>query len=233
MDDLYPVGYGTQLVTLDRLFAIHGPHMHPTFRTNLRAYLASKRGFMGIGGGYRTWQPDKPGFAPSIKTTFHGLQQFASGIEGYCAVDLVVRNATRVHRSPTWAEVADAPNFQLHAFIKTPNEEPWHMQPINIRGHSSWVAAGRPDPLPMPAPIPDPQPEPEDDDMRPVITYWQGEDPGYTISIAYDVTTASYYWASTRGDSVEALIAAGVAIDGRKSPLPQSFKDDATVKRVR
>lgn len=150
---LYPNGYATSLVTLDRMRQLHQPRMHPVYAVNLFAFIESAGGLLGIGGGYRPLgeQPDKPGFAPE-GMSFHQPQTFRSGIVGYCATDLVARNGLKAHRSPTFVEVALAPQFALHHFIAS---EPWHNQPINIRGHASWVAAGRPDPLALTPPKPE------------------------------------------------------------------------------
>lgn len=162
---LYPNGYGTQMITLERMRELHEPNMHPEFARRFFRYIESKGGLLGVGGGFRVTQPIREGFAPPGKS-FHENQTFASGIVGYCAVDLVVPVPGRVHRSPTWAKCADAPQFLLHTFV---TNEPWHIQPIEIRGWQTWVDAGRPDPI-NPNPIPDPEPE-EDDDMAKIAYY--------------------------------------------------------------
>jgi hypothetical protein len=176
---LYPDGYGRAEVTLEQMVAKHGAKMHPEYRRRLMAWLVSRGGRMGIGGGWRSTQPDKPGFAPDGKS-FHQDQRFASGFVGYAAVDLVVRNPGQVHRSPTWAECADAPEWGLHTFIKSP-PEPWHMQCIEMRGWQSWVDAGRRDPghFPLPGePVPPPPPKPTGDvdmlaiDHKPGTPLW-------------------------------------------------------------
>jgi hypothetical protein len=126
------------------LRARHEPRMHPEYARRLFAWIESKGGVIGIGGGWRATgsQPDKPGFAEEGKS-FHQDQRFASGFVGYAAVDLVAREPGKVHRAPRWAESTDAPLYGLHTFI---TNEPWHMQPIEIRGWQGWVNAGRPDP---------------------------------------------------------------------------------------
>lgn len=158
----YPVGYGTQRVTMEKLISIHGPKMHPAFRQRLFPWLASRGGFVGIGGGWRYSQPNKPGFAPEGRS-FHQNQLFKSGFLGYAAVDLVVVTGS-VHRAPRWSEVPngtepDVKAWGLHCFI---SGEPWHMQPYEIRGWGTWVNQGRPDPqlnYPIPHPgVPDPPP---------------------------------------------------------------------------
>ena len=159
MTALYPIGYATSLVPMSVLRSKHEPKMHPEFARRLFPWLESMGGQIGIGGGWRDTQPTKPGFAPD-GMSFHQSQTFASGIVGYAAVDLVARSGlVSNHRAPTWAESATAPRWGLHTFIKDP-PEPWHMQPVEMRGWSTWVNAGRPDPVagfPLPGqPVPPP-----------------------------------------------------------------------------
>lgn len=146
MTTLYPVGYGTQLVTMEDLRARHEPRMHPEFARRLFAWLESQDGLIGIGGGFRKTQPIRPGFAPPGKS-FHEAQDFASGLSAYAAVDLVARRPGRTHRAPTWDECETGPEYGVHTFIKSP-PEPWHMQCVEMRGWSTWVNDGRPDPDP-------------------------------------------------------------------------------------
>ena len=179
MDEvLYPVGYRTEMVTLDELKRRFTPHMHPEAARRGFAFIESKGGLIGIGSGYRPpgVQPNKPGFAPPGKS-FHEGQDFPSG-HYYCAWDMVAVNETGGnHRSPRWAEVprqgTDAAfDFGVHMNVGT---ESWHMQPIELDGWDSWVRAGRPDlghftfrddqtqPEPQPEPVPtppEPQPQP-------------------------------------------------------------------------
>jgi hypothetical protein len=152
---LYPIGYATSMVTMSQLKARHMNHMHPAFAERLFPWIESQGGAIGIGGGYRDVQPVKPGFAPPGKS-FHQGQTFASGLIAYCAVDLVHVNPGKVHRAPTWAEVpaqgsAWAAAVKVHCNVSA---ESWHMQPIEIDGYDSWVAAGRPDPKMAPKPVP-------------------------------------------------------------------------------
>ena len=152
---MYPDGYGTAMVTLDALRAKHEPYMHPEYSRRLWNWIVAQQGDIGIGGGYRSTgtQPDQPGFAPEGKS-FHQAQTFASGINAYCAVDLVHVNPGTVHRSPTWHEVpaqgsSTATTWGVHCNVGTPGSsgsEPWHMQPIEIDGYDSWSNAGRKDP---------------------------------------------------------------------------------------
>jgi len=156
---MHPNGYNTTMITLSRMRDLHEPKMHPEFSRRFFAYMEHK-GF-GVGGGFRTTQPVKPGFAEPGKS-FHEAQTFASGLSAYCAVDLVVAVPGGKHRAPTWAECADAPDFGLHTFVKN---EPWHIQPFEIRGWQTWVNAGRPDPQPFTLPN-----DPGETDM-PLVAY--------------------------------------------------------------
>ena len=61
---LYPEAYGTKMTTLDGMIAKHGGKMHPEFRRRFFGYIESKNGLLGVGGGFRTTQPSKPGLAP-------------------------------------------------------------------------------------------------------------------------------------------------------------------------
>lgn len=154
-ETLYPFGYGTGLCTMAQLEARYGPKApippHPEYWRRLKAWLISKEGKVGIGGAFRFTQPDKPGFAPPGKS-FHEKQRFASGFEGYSAVDLVVRNGSNRHRAPYWSEVPrqgsgslDIVAYGVHCNV---NGEPWHMQCFEMDGYDGWVNRGRPDPTP-------------------------------------------------------------------------------------
>jgi len=156
------------MVTLNTLRTVHEPKMHPEYARRLFPYLEHRGGLLGIGGGWRSTQPTKPGFAPDGKS-FHQSQTFASGFVGYCAVDLVAVNLPGVHRAPTWDENAGAPEWGLHTFIRSPLPEPWHMQPIEMRGWQTWVNNGRQDPI-AGFPLPD-DPEPEDEVSKPITVH--------------------------------------------------------------
>jgi hypothetical protein len=139
---LYPIGYGSQLVTMEELRAKHEPNMHPEFARRLFAWIKSRNGEIGIGGGFRTTQPNKPGFAPDGRS-FHQLQEFSGGRKAYAAVDLVARSEG-VHRAPRWHEVpaqdsAEAALWGVHCNVgNAPTGEPWHMQPIELDGWGRW-----------------------------------------------------------------------------------------------
>lgn len=152
-ETLYPVGYGTEKVTMAHLEHMFGPAApipaHPAYWRRVKAWIASKNGAIGIGGAYRWTQPVKPGFAPPGKS-FHEKQTYASGFRGYAAIDLVHVNGNGKHRAPTWAEVPkqgsghpDIQKFGVHCNV---SGEPWHIQCIEMDGYNSWVNRGRPDP---------------------------------------------------------------------------------------
>lgn len=148
---LYPISYGTRMVTFDVLRNTFAPHMHPEAARRAFNFILSQGGKFGIGSGYRApgAQPaNKPGFAPPGKS-FHEGQKFPSGLY-YVALDMVVANPGHVHRAPVWAEVpakrtAAALAYGVHFNVPT---EPWHMQPIEIDGYASWVSGGRQDLVP-------------------------------------------------------------------------------------
>ena len=150
MSTRYPTGYGSRLVDLDTLLAMHHvDKMHPEYARRLRPWLIAKGGHIGIGGSWRPTgeQPNKPGFAPEGKS-FHQYQQFKSGLTKFCAVDLVARNGNERHRSPNWSEVpargsAESRAYGLHCNISS---EPWHLQPVEINGWNTWRLLGRRDP---------------------------------------------------------------------------------------
>jgi hypothetical protein len=75
-----------------------------------------------------------------------------------------------------------------------------------------------------------PEPEPEDDDMRPIVTTWEGEP--WPILISYDARSAHYVWCGFPGSSVEDAVAVGAVTDGRSTPWPAAWKDATFVLRV-
>ena len=162
MTILYPHGYSSTMLPLDDLFRRHHEtKMHPEFARRLRAWLISKEGRIGIGGSWRSTQPNKPGFAPDGRS-FHQSQTFSTGRVAFCAVDLVHVNPGKAHRSPTWDEVIrkgspEAKRWGLHCNVTRPSE-PWHIQPIEIDGWAGWANSGRKDfgaiTIPEPAPAP-------------------------------------------------------------------------------
>lgn len=179
METLYPVGYGTRLVTWDVLEATYKPYAHPAAWRVLSNFLKHQGGKFGIGGGRRLHgaQPNKPGFAPEGES-FHQDQPFPSG-KFYAAWDLVVVNPGYVHRSPRWDEVpaqgtAQAIAYGFHMNVGKPGEkgsESWHGMMVPLDGYRSWVNQGRydldynypilirpPRPQPLQPPTPSTQP---------------------------------------------------------------------------
>lgn len=165
---LYPVGYGTDLVEMDELRRRHEPRMHPEYARRLFAWIESRGGVMGIGGGWRP-TPSDTSQASRDGKSFHQTQRWSSGLEAYSAVDLVARNGDDVHRAPTWAEVPEQgtghPDIATYGVHCNVSGEPWHMQWTDERlggyvldGYDSWTNAGRPEPSPD-------YPLPEDNDM--------------------------------------------------------------------
>lgn len=150
-DTLYPIFYGTRLVTFDVLRNTFEPRMHPEAARRAFNFILYKEGFFGVGGGYRALgtQPDRPGFAQEGRS-FHQPQNFPSG-QFYTAWDTVVRNPGGVHRAPRWSEVPikgsqQAKDFGYHMNVGTPPRgEPWHGQPIELDGWWTWANAGRKD----------------------------------------------------------------------------------------
>ena len=149
MTVLYPSGYGTTRVPMAELERRHKPKMHPEMWRRLEAWLISEGGAIGIGGGWRSTATQLKNWLRAPRTfarpgnSFHETQTWSTGLEAYAAVDLVVgRGGTFRHRSPSWAETESAKLYGLHTFV---NNEPWHMQPRETRGVTSWKRDGRKD----------------------------------------------------------------------------------------
>ena len=150
-ETLYPIFYGTRLVTLDVLRNTFEPHMHPEQARRGFGFIMHQGGKFGIGSGSRPpgSQPDAPGFAKPGHSVHEG-QAFPSGTF-YTAWDLVVVNPGFVHRSPRWEEVPEqggqlAVDYGMHMNVGVPPRgEPWHSQPIELDSWWAWYNAGRPD----------------------------------------------------------------------------------------
>lgn len=188
-ETLYPIGYGTRLVTWDVLEATYKPHAHPAAWRVVSNFLKHQGGKFGIGGGRRLHgaQPNKPGFAPEGES-FHQDQPFPSGLF-YAAWDFVVVNPGYVHRAPRWDEVpaqgsANAIAYGFHMNVGTPGKkgsESWHGQMVPLDGYGRWVAQGRYDldynypilirpPRPQPPQPPVPPTQPKTKEIKVQIT---------------------------------------------------------------
>lgn len=147
-DILIPFGYGTTYKPLSEVKAWLLVHHHPEYVRRIVPWLESKNGEVGIGGGWRLTQPVKDGAAPE-GMSFHQDQRYNDGFVGACAVDLVATNTSGgIHKTVTWAQVlpqgsAAAKVWGVHCNVSS---EAWHMQPVEIDGYQSWIAAGRPAP---------------------------------------------------------------------------------------
>ena len=163
-DLLVPYSYGSQYVTLRQLEQIMLRDYHPEYVRRFIGWLHYKNGNVGAGGLSRTEQPTGPTFAASLLVSFHWAgQTYNDGVTAACAVDTVFRDgpdAGTAHDGIAWAEVpiqgsAAAVTWGLHANVGIPGKgESWHIQPIEIDGHGSWVTAGRAAPArnyPIPA----------------------------------------------------------------------------------
>lgn len=187
MADTFPNGYANRLVPLDELRERHEPKMHPEYARRIFACVAAADGLVGIGGGWRSTETQAANHAKAPNTfappgsSFHESHQFASGIEGYVAVDTVGRHA---RHDEAWSWMRDhAGQFGLCTFWNV-NGEPWHTQFSDLpKGARSWKAAGRPDPPTYALPGGGPAPAsptgygdlPTNDDKPVIATGWYGD----------------------------------------------------------
>lgn len=191
-----PCGYAERYKTLREVEADLLEHYHPEYVRRVLAWFHHKGGTIGPGGLWRAGgaQPDKPGFAPEGRS-FHQDQPYADGFVGACAIDLVAPDgpdANLSHDGVSWAMTIpqgseEAERWGLHCNVGfPPTGEPWHLQPIEIDGWSTWWHNGRPapqagypippehdpyrvevvEPAPPPAPAPEPPELPEEDMME-------------------------------------------------------------------
>lgn len=191
---MVPYKYGNVYVSLRTLEQIMVRSYNREYMRRFLGWLHYKNGYVGAGGLSRTEQPTGPTFAPSLYVSFHWAgQEYNDGTTGACAVDTLVQDGPDpgdAHDSIPWREVpiqgsAEAVKWGIHANVGSPTgvglNESWHIQPIEIDGHGSWVKAGRPAPVvgypipvehdpyaittPDPDPIPPIIPTPGDEDM--------------------------------------------------------------------
>lgn len=199
-----PYQYSNRYITLRELEQIMLRTYHPEYVRRFLAWLHYKNGNVGAGGLSRTEQPDKPGFAPSLAQTFHWAgQKYNDGVTAACAVDTVYKDGPDpgdAHDGIAWKEVPiqgspEARRWGIHANVGVPGAgESWHIQPIEIDGHASWVAAGRPAPR-RGYPIP------------------QEHDPYYTPQEA----TAVEFYPVTQFRAADTRSWPGVPLEARKS----------------
>jgi hypothetical protein len=152
-----PYQYSNRYITLRELEQIMLRSYHPEYVRRFIGWLHYKNGNVGAGGLSRTEQPTGPTFAPSLYVSFHWAgQRYNDGITAACAVDTVYKDgpdAGDAHDGIAWREVpiqgtAEAAKWGIHANVGVPGDgESWHLQPVEIDGHASWVAAGRPAPV--------------------------------------------------------------------------------------
>lgn len=246
MGNLYPVGYGTQMLTLDALKARFTPHMHPEAARRGFAFIESQKGLFGIGGGYRSpgLQPNAPGYAPPGHS-FHEGQPFPSGLY-YCAWDMVCASPGNNHRTPKWSEVPYqgsqmAIDFGWHmnvGAVGMNNSEPWHAQPIELDGWDAWDRAGRKDLqinypvkylLPKPPPKPPTPPVSQGDDMQVRLLILEDSDAQFLAQTDDEGQALIITWAGPGSPQVDRAVAAHRAEALRKG---HQFEQDADIAGV-
>lgn len=197
MANLYPLGYGKDLVTMSQLRARHENHMEPEFARRLFNWIEAQGGLIGIGGGRRLEQPTKPGFAPP-GMSFHQDQRYRDNTVWYSAVDLVARCPGAVHRAPTVAECPQQGSYGAKTWgVHINTYESWHMQAVELDGFQSWANAGRfrpkPD-YPIPGTIPPIPPNEEDAEVKAVVIKGDGAPSYWAWSPAGVVGIPSLDW---------------------------------------
>lgn len=166
---LYPIGYGTELVTLEELIAREmGNGMLPEAKRRHTALIVDRGGELGIGDGWRP-TPSNTSEASKKGQSFHQTQTFADGSKGWVAIDFVCRNPSGgKHVAPVTGVIPvqgtkESRVWGIHANCGAPGEsgwEPWHGQPIELDGWQTWVNAGRPM-IQQNYPLPGGQPAPK------------------------------------------------------------------------
>ena len=93
---LYPMGYGTRLVTFDVLRNTFEPFMHPEAARRGFNFILHQGGKFGIGGGYRPpgAQPDRPGFAPEVRVSQSGCTPL-KGLLGFTPQTMTHKDTSR------------------------------------------------------------------------------------------------------------------------------------------
>lgn len=238
-----PVGYQTQMMTLDNAIDKYGDKMHPEYRTRLFNWLASKGGSIGIGSA---WRPTPHGVSKASQNgwSFHQYQDFG-GFNHCTAVDLVaVSGPNKNHRAPRWDEVmvqggALSRDWGLHCNV--PNET-WHMQPIELDGYWSWRNAGRPDlffgypqpgnmnPTPPPSGMPPFRPEAGEFSLWPIN---QHKPRLAQEAFVLERLSRGYDNWTSRGDAVRYMqgvilhkAGGGITVDGDYGPVTAGRMED-------
>jgi len=139
MANSYPYGYGSEKVTQEQLNAKKTYRLlHPEVRRRFQAlieHLAAKGVPLGVGTGWRVQPQNKKGFAKP-GNSYH--EAFPAGTENAnaMAIDTVP--------SSSWNQmelVLD--DFGLRSF-RNVNNEPWHIQPIEIPGSRRYATSPPP-----------------------------------------------------------------------------------------
>lgn len=170
---LYPIGYGTDLVTIDVLIRRELSGMEPEVARRWIVFFVANRGLLGPGDGWRP-TPSNTSAASMRGESFHQTQTYADGTKWFVALDCVRRNPTPggKHLAPLTGQIpvqgsAAAKRWGIHANVGTPGQkgwESWHGQDVETDGWQTWVNAGRKRPIqgyPTPdIPLPDPTPTP-------------------------------------------------------------------------
>jgi len=195
-----PQGMGTQLTLAQVLAKQTVVRLHPEFRRRMIALMtaAAEAGVpLGVGTGWRV-QPSKPngdplpGFARPGNSNHEGFP-VGPGSTGAVAADMVP------NISWPWMH-ANVARFGLRTF-KYVNNEPWHIQPIEIPASRNWrtqpwdlatfaLPGDAPAPVPSPAPAPVPPPAPPAPQPEfPLVNYIPLED---DVPLYFRVGTAFY-----------------------------------------
>ena len=197
---LYPVGYGHELLPMEKVRERYASKFHPVAWKLHEDYMVHMGGLLGPGGGWRP-TPSDTSEASRLGKSFHQTQTYASGTKGCCAIDYVARNGNNVHRAPRTGELPiqgspEAAEWGIHANVGRPGSggwEPWHAQPIQMDGYDTWLHQGRPDPRPVaskPEPPPPPKPTPKEAvdmirlDLNPGTDWW--------VSMVMSATTITH-----------------------------------------
>ncbi len=152
-----PYGYQNAYRTLRQIEAILKPNYHPEYIRRFLAWAHYHNGYVGVGGHWRADGTQKvaAGFAPEGKS-FHQNQRYNDGFIGACAIDTVIKDGPDAgdwHDGIPWSAVpiqgsVEARRWGVHANVGVPgNGESWHIQPVEIDGHTTFLRDGSPAPV--------------------------------------------------------------------------------------